>query len=130
MLRRTNAPALLVETFFCDNKADCKLYKKVGYKGIAKAIADGISPVKSSKPKSTAKKPSIPTPVLQKGNTGSKVKNLQKCLNYIIKAGLEEDGSFGPATEEALMAFQRRYGLVDDGSYGPKSYERMKEVMK
>ena len=43
VLHRTNAPALLVETFFCDNKADCDLYKKVGYKGIAKAIADGIT---------------------------------------------------------------------------------------
>lgn len=43
VLHRTYAPALLVETFFCDNKADCNLYKKVGYKGIAKAIADGIT---------------------------------------------------------------------------------------
>ena len=43
VLRRTNAPALLVETFFCDNKGDCARYKKVGYKGIAKAIADGIT---------------------------------------------------------------------------------------
>ena len=43
VLHRTNAPALLVETFFCDNKTDCATYKKVGYKGIAKAIADGIT---------------------------------------------------------------------------------------
>jgi len=43
VLHRTNAPALLVETFFCDNKCDCSLYKKVGAKGIAKAIADGIT---------------------------------------------------------------------------------------
>lgn len=43
VLHRTNAPALLVETFFCDNRTDCNLYKKVGAKGIAKAIADGIT---------------------------------------------------------------------------------------
>ena len=43
VLHRTYAPALLVETFFCDNKGDCARYKKVGYKGIAKAIADGIT---------------------------------------------------------------------------------------
>jgi N-acetylmuramoyl-L-alanine amidase len=43
VLHRTYAPALLVETFFCDSKIDCNLYKKVGYKGIAKAIADGIT---------------------------------------------------------------------------------------
>ena len=131
VLRRTNAPALLVETFFCDNKQDCDLYRKVGYKAIAKAIADGIAPAKASadKPKSTAVKPSVPKPVLQRGNTGSKVKNLQKCLNYIIKAGLEVDGSFGPATEKALKAFQKKYGLVVDGSYGPKSHAKIKELM-
>ena len=46
VLHRTNAPALLVETFFCDNRMDCDLYKKLGYKKIAKAIADGIAPKK------------------------------------------------------------------------------------
>ena len=42
VLHRTNAPALLVETFFCDSKVDVKLYKKLGYKKVARAIADGI----------------------------------------------------------------------------------------
>lgn len=43
VLHRTNAPALLIETFFCDSKTDVRLYKKHGYKKIAKAIADGIT---------------------------------------------------------------------------------------
>lgn len=42
VLNRTNAPALLIETFFCDNKEDVKRYKKLGYKKIAEAIANGI----------------------------------------------------------------------------------------
>lgn len=46
VLHWTNAPALLIETFFCDNRNDCDLYKKLGYKKIAKAIADGIAPKK------------------------------------------------------------------------------------
>ena len=46
VLHWTNAPALLIETFFCDNRDDCNLYKKLGYKKIAKAIADGIAPKK------------------------------------------------------------------------------------
>ena len=46
VLHWTNAPALLIETFFCDNRMDCDLYKKLGYKKIAKAIADGIAPKK------------------------------------------------------------------------------------
>lgn len=129
VLRRTNAPALLVETFFCDNKADCNLYKKVGVQGIAKAIADGIAPAKDKPtPKPTpSKKPVVPTPVLVKGNTGAKVKNLQKCLNYVNKAGLEVDGSFGPATEKALKAWQKKNGLKVDGSYGPASHKEMKK---
>lgn len=66
VLRRTNAPALLVETFFCDSKTDCDVYKKVGAYGIAKAIADGVAPVSkiskiktkiASKVKKPAKKP-------------------------------------------------------------------------
>ena len=46
VLHWTNAPALLIETFFCDSKADCKLYKKLGYKKVATAIANAISPVR------------------------------------------------------------------------------------
>ena len=46
VLHWTNAPAMLIETFFCDNKDDVALYKKLGYKKIAKAIADGVAPVK------------------------------------------------------------------------------------
>ena len=44
VLHRTNAPALLIETFFCDSRTDCNLYKKLGYKKIAKAIVNGIAP--------------------------------------------------------------------------------------
>lgn len=46
VLHWTNAPALLIEAFFCDNRDDCNLYKELGYKKIAKAIADGIAPKK------------------------------------------------------------------------------------
>jgi N-acetylmuramoyl-L-alanine amidase len=62
VLHRTNAPALLVETFFCDNKKDCSLYKKVGYKGIAKAIADGIAPAKKKKEPAKKGEPKKETP--------------------------------------------------------------------
>ena len=51
VLHWTNAPALLVETFFCDSKKDCKIYKKLGYKKIATAIADAIYPKKKKKKK-------------------------------------------------------------------------------
>lgn len=47
VLKNTNASAMLIECFFCDSKKDCAKYKKMGgAKAIAKAIADGICPVK------------------------------------------------------------------------------------
>lgn len=75
VLHWTNAPALLVETFFCDSQKDCKLYEKVGYKGIAKAIADGIL----KEEKQTTAKPKT----TKKNNTQSKT-NVKKKTNTEI----------------------------------------------
>lgn len=42
VLRHTNAPACLIECFFCDSMKDAKVYKDVGYKKIAAAIAKAV----------------------------------------------------------------------------------------
>ena len=42
ILNNTDAPALLLEICFVDDKDDVNLYKKVGYKKIAEAIVKGI----------------------------------------------------------------------------------------
>lgn len=42
VLNKTVAPALLLEVCFVDDKDDYNLYKKAGYKAVAKAIAEGI----------------------------------------------------------------------------------------
>ena len=42
VLRNTKAPAILIECCFIDDKDDVLIYKKVGYKAIAKAIVEGI----------------------------------------------------------------------------------------
>lgn len=78
---------------------------------------------------STAPEPAYPTVTLQKGDTGSQVKKLQKCLNKIMNAGLTVDGSFGPATLKAVKAFQKKYKLEVDGSVGPKTRAKIKELM-
>lgn len=41
-LNHTKAKALLIEVCFVDDKDDYELYKKVGYRAVAKAIAEGI----------------------------------------------------------------------------------------
>lgn len=72
---------------------------------------------------------SAPTAILRRGSVGEQVKKLQQCLNHIMKEDLEIDGSFGPATDKALRAFQKKYGLAVDGSYGPKSRAKLKELI-
>lgn len=42
VLNKTNAPALLLEICFVDDRDDHNLYQKVGYKAIAKAVAYAI----------------------------------------------------------------------------------------
>lgn len=42
VLKHTNAPAMLIETCFVDDKDDADLYNKVGVDAICKAITEGI----------------------------------------------------------------------------------------
>jgi peptidoglycan hydrolase-like protein with peptidoglycan-binding domain len=67
--------------------------------------------------------------MLRRGSKGEAVKTLQKNLNTVMKSGLAVDGDFGPATETALKAFQKKYNLEVDGVYGPKSAAMMKAAL-
>ena len=69
-------------------------------------------------------------PNLQKGSSGTQVKNLQKDLNHVMKNGLAVDGKFGIKTRTALKAFQKKYGLIVDGIYGERSKLKMKNLLK
>ncbi|PUB12636.1 N-acetylmuramoyl-L-alanine amidase [Paenisporosarcina sp. OV554] len=66
---------------------------------------------------------------LQNGDTGAAVKDLQE---HLIKVGLKlsVDGSFGPATEKALKAFQTANSLKVDGFYGPATKSKLEAVVK
>ncbi len=67
---------------------------------------------------------------LGKGDTGQQVKRLQGFLNWYGGYGLELDGSFGPATLEAVKKFQQKAGLEMDGFFGKKSLEAAKGAVK
>ncbi|MCQ2425592.1 MAG: peptidoglycan-binding protein [Lachnospiraceae bacterium] len=67
----------------------------------------------------------IDLPILQKGAVGYPVRTLQRLLNALLSAGLETDGSFGPATEAVLRAYQVSVSLEPDASCGPATWARL-----
>lgn len=73
---------------------------------------------------------SSPAPVsstmLRMGSSGARVRELQVLLR---RAGhpVTADGDFGPATKEAVMAFQSAQGLDVDGVVGPATQRVLKE---
>lgn len=56
-------------------------------------------------------------PLLKRGSTGRYVKALQVALG-----GLDDDGSFGKLTYNAVTAFQRENRLESDGEVGPLTW--------
>lgn len=72
----------------------------------------------------------IPQPTLKKGNKNTKVKDLQKFLNWYLSGKLEVDGEFGRKTESAVKSFQKYESLIRDGIYGEKSYAKAKFYRK
>ena len=63
-------------------------------------------------------------PQIQRGSKGKAVKILQ-----IILGDLEVDGSFGPATQAATLAFQKKHGLTADGIVGPKTWRTLFDTL-
>ncbi|MFF4354962.1 peptidoglycan-binding protein [Streptomyces sp. NPDC001530] len=63
---------------------------------------------------------------LQYGHTGAGVRALQKNMNSCYGKTLELDGSFGPATRDALRDVQDRIGAAVDGVYGRETRGKMK----
>lgn len=60
-------------------------------------------------------------PVLREGSSGPGVTTLQERLKQLGFNPGAIDGNFGPATEAAVMAFQRSEGLLADGILGPRT---------
>ena len=77
----------------------------------------------------TAKKITYPNKTVRYGDKGDDVKKLQKCLNKIMGFDLKVDGSFGPATLNAVRKFQEKYKLEVDGTAGPKTRVKIKALI-
>ena len=104
-----------------------------GYTGVTPAATDGnggITVITTAPPTaSPTPAPVTPSPVpksLQKGFTGSDaVRAVQKRLKELGYYKGSADGDFGPATEDAVKAFQKANGLTADGKVGEKTLAKM-----
>ena len=65
--------------------------------------------------------PPYPGTPLQQGSRGGDVRTVQQRLNELGNR-LETDGIFGPATHQAVVAFQKKVHLTADGIVGPKTW--------
>lgn len=118
-LNGTKPPAILVESFFCDNKDDYKKGKDV--EKVAKLIAEGINGGKiTEKKKPAAEKP--PYTAVKKSSGKEAIKWLQKKLNACYTGKLPDlsvDGIWGPKTMAMLRAYWKQLGWKK-GSYAGK----------
>jgi hypothetical protein len=67
----------------------------------------------------------VQEPVLRPGATGAAVRTLQNRLNALDHAKLAVDGVFGPQTEAAVKAFQRKERIAVDGVVGPQTWSKL-----
>lgn len=145
MIRLTDAPAVICEGAFVDNKKDAAQIdtkaeqQAFGYayaRGVLKTlgIKDKGYPAVEKKPAAT--KPAvaekqetvkIELPVLKKGDKGGAVKTMQTLIEaagYSVgSAGA--DGEFGAGTERGLEKYQKKKGLTVDRVCGAKTWEKL-----
>ena len=76
-------------------------------------------PATQPKPKATLPKVTLPSNgQLASGDNGPQVVALQKVLKALGFYSGKPDGDFGPATKDAVVAFQTEHGLSPDGIVG------------
>ena len=94
--------------------------------GTDQAFTDDSNTTNSTSTPVPADAPS-PTPKsLQKGFTDSDaVREVQKRLKELGYYKGSADGDFGPATEKAVIAFQKDHGLTADGKVGEKTLSKL-----
>jgi peptidoglycan hydrolase-like protein with peptidoglycan-binding domain len=49
------------------------------------------------------------------GARGEHVARIQKALNLLEKAGLDQDGIYGPATASAVLTYKRKRNIINPG---------------
>ena len=97
----------------------------------AKPTATTTKPTTTTtKPTTTTTKPRVvdkPSDNVRLGDSGKGVEQIQTALNA---KGFKVvvDGKFGPATDQAVRAFQKKNGLKQDGIVGPITWAKLQST--
>jgi hypothetical protein len=91
-----------------------------------KPVETVVQVPKTTTSSTSTKKPVYPT--IRRGDRGEVV---TQCQRLLAKDGsnLEIDGIFGPGTQSAVKAFQRRHGLTVDGIVGPQTWKALTNLV-
>lgn len=93
--------------------------------GMSSVPAFAITAQATAAPRASAAKTLTATwPVVSKGATGGRVRAIQYLLDA-RGAKLKVDGKFGPATESAVKAFQKKVKIPADGKVGPMTWPKL-----
>ena len=102
----------------------------IHYASLAPVLAEAQQPTPSpayGNVMAVTRDPSLPTPLpsLRRGSRGERVVQLQNRLTELGYYSGVVDGQYGPATEQAVMLFQRANGLEADGYVGEATQARL-----
>lgn len=98
-------------------------YFKISFKGPAKTTTNTQSTAKTTT--TASQTVSVTLPKLKKGDENGYVKTVQILLNKYNNAKLEEDGGFGNATYNAVIAYQKDRKLDVDGIVGAQTWGQL-----
>jgi len=68
--------------------------------------------------------------IMEQGDAGDDVAELQSRLKLLGFYGANVDGQFGSGTRRAVVGFQREFGLAPDGRVGPQTKLRLSRATK
>ena len=133
VIRETDAPVVLVEGGFVDNKSDADFIKS-SYKKLAKAYADGIAKTLNVSKKTVSATVKPITKILDK--TGKK-KGDKDCLALkellliakklgLNKYGMDENGVFGDGTLNAVNYLLGKWGYAQNGIAGDNFVKKLR----
>jgi hypothetical protein len=72
--------------------------------------------------------PEVIPPTIRLGSTGPTVVAWQNVMKATLPVNLIADGQFGPETQNATIAWQKKQGLAADGIVGPATWVRAKAI--